>query len=172
MKIELRKFKMSDFDRLMEMFPEKEITDAIGITLADDSPKVDSRGEMKWMKKTLGNYRKKKPSGYNLAVIADGVYVGNVGAHNIDHKNCSAEVGYWIGKEYWGNGIATSALNLFIDEISKKFKLKRIAGFAYTFNPASKRVMEKCGFELECIRKCTKKGKNKYYDDYQLSKIL
>ena len=54
------------------------------------------------------------------------------------------EVGYWIGKEYWGKGIATQALAKFL-ELEKTRPL-----FAYVakHNAASRRVLEKCGFGL------------------------
>ncbi len=170
-KIKLRKFKMSDIERLMKMFPDKKITDGIGITLSDKSPRITKQLEKEWLKKTIAQYIKKKPSEYNLAITLDGIYVGNMGTHKIDYENESIEIGYWVGKEYWGNKIATKALKLFIKELNKKFKLKRISGYAFTFNPASKKVMENCGFKLEGIRKKSRKGKNKFYDDYQLARI-
>ena len=170
-KLELRKFKMSDLDRIMKIFPDKKITDAIGLTLSSNPPKITRKFEKKWLKESIAEYKKKKPSKWNLAIISNGIYIGNMGTHKINYENESTEIGYWIGKKYWGNGIATKALKLFIKELNKKFKLKRIVGFAFTFNPASKRVMEKCGFKLEGIRRKIKKGKNKFYDDYQLSKI-
>ncbi len=171
MKIELRKFKMSDLDEMMEMFLDEKVTDAIGLTLSSNPPKITKKFEKKWLKESIAEYKKKKPSKYNFAIISDGIYVGNMGTHKIDYENESTEIGYWIGKKCWGNGIATRALKLFIKKLNEKFKLKRIVGFAFTFNPASKRVMEKCGFKLEGIRKQVKKGKNKFYDDYQLVKI-
>ena len=170
-KIELRKFKISDLERIMEIFPNKKITDAIGLTLSPKPPKITKKFEEKWLKESITEYRKKKPTKYNLAIIANGVHIGNIGTHGIDHENESADIGYWIGKEYWGNGIATQATKLFLRRINKKFKLKRITAYVYTFNPASKKVLEKCGFKLEGISKKIKKGKNKFYDQYNMAKI-
>lgn len=163
---------MNDLDRIMELFLDKDITDLTGITLSKNPKKITRNFERKWLEKTIKNYRLKKPTTYNLAILFDGIYVGNIGTHKIDYENSSLEIGYWIGKKYWGNGIASKALKLFIKELEEKFKPKRIVGYAFTFNPASKRVMEKCGFKIEGIRKYVFKGKDKFYDDYQLSKIL
>jgi len=171
MKVTLRKLRMSDLNRIMEMFPDPEVTSAIGLTLSENPPKITREFEKKWLKKAIKEYMKKKPSSYNLAIISDGIHVGNVGAYKIDYENDLVAVGYWIGKAYWGRGIATMALKLFINELNKKFKIKRIEGFAFTFNPASMRVMEKCGFKLEGIKRSAKKGKNKFYDECQLAKI-
>ena len=51
-KIELRKLKMSDLERIMEIFPHKEITDALGITLSPRPPKITKQFESKWLKET------------------------------------------------------------------------------------------------------------------------
>lgn len=170
-KIELREFKMSDLDNMLEIFSNKKITDGIGITLSPNPPKITKQFEKKWLTNSIKEYKKKKPKEYNLAITLNGIHVGNMGTHKIDYENESIEVGYWIGEKYWKNGIATTALKLFIKELNKKFKLKRIVGHAFTFNPASKKVMEKCGFKLEGIGRKVKKGKNKFYDAYQLAKI-
>jgi len=170
-KISLRNFKMSDLDRLMEIFPDKKILIPMGLALSENPPKVTRAFEKKWLQETIKEYRKEKPNKYNQAIILNGEMIGSTGMQSPDYKNESAEVGYWIGKKYWGNGYATKALKEFLKLLDKKFKFKRTTSYAFTFNPASKRVMEKCGFKLEGIRRKIKKGKNKFYDDWQLSRI-
>lgn len=54
------------------------------------------------------------------------------------------EVGYWLGKEYWGNGIATRALTEFLREIPTRPLYAHVA----RHNIGSKRVLEKCGFTV------------------------
>ena len=54
------------------------------------------------------------------------------------------EVGYWIGKEYWGQGIATRALLEFLDQVP----LRPLRASAAKHNRGSLRVLEKCGFRL------------------------
>ena len=54
------------------------------------------------------------------------------------------EVGYWIGREFWGRGIATQALRLLLEEISAR----PLIAHAARHNLASRRVLEKCGFAL------------------------
>ena len=53
------------------------------------------------------------------------------------------EVGYWIGRAYWGKGIATRALAALLEEDTKRPLHARVAGD----NLGSVRVLEKCGFE-------------------------
>jgi RimJ/RimL family protein N-acetyltransferase len=54
------------------------------------------------------------------------------------------EVSYWIGKEYWGKGIATMALSAFLDHL----KTRPLYARAAKDNIASIRVLEKCGFTI------------------------
>ena len=58
------------------------------------------------------------------------------------------EIGYHIAEIYTGNGYATEAVNLFLDYIKNNTNLKQIIGIALSANKASRRVLEKCGFEL------------------------
>jgi RimJ/RimL family protein N-acetyltransferase len=54
------------------------------------------------------------------------------------------EVGYWIGEEFWGQGIASRALSLFLEEET----LRPLFAHVSKHNPAPWRVLEKCGFRL------------------------
>lgn len=54
------------------------------------------------------------------------------------------DVGYWIGREHWGKGVATAALSAFLDELDTRPLHAHVA----THNIGSIRVLEKCGFEL------------------------
>ena len=82
---------------------------------------------------------------------ATGEPIGCVGYLPAAHSNLKiaeneAEVGYWIARPFWGRGICTEAMRLVIDHC---FNVKRFAalwGDYFPENPASGRVMEKCGF--------------------------
>lgn len=55
-------------------------------------------------------------------------------------------VGYWVGKPYWNQGICTEALELMLEHIRKTTNIESLISSHYFDNPASGRVMEKCGF--------------------------
>jgi RimJ/RimL family protein N-acetyltransferase len=74
------------------------------------------------------------------AVLFDGQVAGSVLSFERDGLR---EVGYWIGREYWGKGIATRALAGLLDVDNARPLHGRVAGD----NPGSIRVLEKCGFE-------------------------
>ena len=73
------------------------------------------------------------------AVEADGVVVGNVVSW--EHKG-EREVGYWIGREHWGRGVATAALAAFVAEVTERPLFAHVVNS----NAGSIRVLEKCGF--------------------------
>lgn len=85
-----------------------------------------------------------------LAIEKDGVYVGNIGLHaqNDVYRN-SAEIGYFIGEPYWGQGIATEAVELMVAYGFDTLGFHRIFAGVFSYNPASARVLEKAGFSYE-----------------------
>ncbi|MHB8133193.1 MAG: GNAT family N-acetyltransferase [Anaerolineaceae bacterium] len=75
-------------------------------------------------------------------ILVDEQIAGSVLSYEDDGK---PEVSYWLGKEYWGKGIGTTALGLFL----KVYQLKRpIYARVAKDNLRSRRVLEKCGFEI------------------------
>jgi RimJ/RimL family protein N-acetyltransferase len=72
-------------------------------------------------------------------ILLDDDVAGNVGCW--EHEG-ERQVGYWIGREFWGQGIASRALALFLDEVTLRPLWARVA----RDNRSSIRVLEKCGF--------------------------
>jgi len=75
------------------------------------------------------------------AILCDGNLAGNIGSWIHDGKPL---IGYWLGKEYWGKGIATKALAAFLYHA----KARPIYAYVAKHNVASIRVLEKCGFTV------------------------
>ena len=74
-------------------------------------------------------------------VLVDGRVAGNVVCFDQNGKRL---VGYWIGKEFWGRGIATAALSEFLHQTAVRPLFAHVA----KRNPGSIRVLEKCGFTV------------------------
>ncbi len=66
---------------------------------------------------------------------------------NLDHKR--AEIGYWIGKEFWGQGLAAEGVRLMLQFSFSKLRLHRVYAYVETENDRSVRVLEKVGFSRE-----------------------
>ncbi|KAI1406081.1 acyl-CoA N-acyltransferase [Hypoxylon fuscum] len=100
----------------------------------------------------------------NFAIFAlDGAFAGGIGLiPGTDIQYRTWEVGYWIGKDHWGKGIATSALKAFSAWAFKEFpELLRIDAGVLEGNAASAKVLERAGFTKEGVRRKSicKKGK-------------
>lgn len=98
-----------------------------------------------------------------FAIEKDGVLIGGIGIHiKGEHK---AEIGYWIGEEYWGKGYATEALKKVVTIAFKDLNLKRIYAGTFEDNLASEKLLLKCGFKYEgTLRKSLKKD-DVYYNE-------
>ena len=83
-------------------------------------------------------------------ILYDGKVAGSVLCHAWGGE---PEISYWLGKEYWGKGIATQALTLFLKELTTRPLTARVA----KDNIASIRVLEKNGFE--------RSGEGKWYSN-------
>ena len=68
------------------------------------------------------------------------------GESNIEIGEQDAELGYWIAKPYWNRGICTEALRLLIAYCREEKGFRTLWSDFFVDNPASGRVMEKCGF--------------------------
>lgn len=89
----------------------------------------------------------------------------------IDKNNRKGELGYWIGRDYWGNGYATEAVNKMIDFGFHELNLNKIWASALTRNLASKRVLEKAGLQKEGTLKQDRLLHN-VYEDFDVYGIL
>lgn len=87
----------------------------------------------------------------NFAVIVDVAPVGGVGLElKDDIHRCTAEIGYWLGRAWWGRGLATEAVRQVTAYGFETFdSLTRIEGHVFASNRASARVLEKAGYVLE-----------------------
>lgn len=88
------------------------------------------------------------------AIEIDGAAVGGVSMHpGVDVHRHSAELGYWLGRRYWGRGIMTRVIGAFAVPAMQAFRLHRLYATVYANNPASMRVLEKAGFAREGTQK-------------------
>jgi RimJ/RimL family protein N-acetyltransferase len=74
-------------------------------------------------------------------ILFEGQVAGNIGKFEQSGRPL---VGYWIGRQYWGKGIATKALTALLDEVQER----PLYAYVAKHNVASIRVLEKCGFTI------------------------
>lgn len=87
---------------------------------------------------------------FAFAVTADGKAVGSIGAFrqgNIHRR--TAELGYYLAEEYWGQGLMTEAVDQLCAYVFERSDVIRIYAEPFAYNAASCRVLEKAGFQYE-----------------------
>ncbi|GAB3827082.1 GNAT family N-acetyltransferase [Hymenobacter jeollabukensis] len=97
----------------------------------------------------------------HLCLEVDGEAAGSISVlFQDDISRRSAEIGYWLGRAYWGRGIVTAATRALADYALAHFDLCRLYATVFEYNPASARVLEKAGFAFEARlrRSITKDG--------------
>ncbi|HWA40741.1 MAG TPA: GNAT family N-acetyltransferase [Gemmatimonadales bacterium] len=94
------------------------------------------------------------PAGTNFAIEVGGQAVGGIAFEPLaDVFRVGAEVGYWLGRPYWGRGIATEAVRAVTAHVFAHFDLLRLQASVFSWNPASARVLEKAGYTLEATNR-------------------
>jgi RimJ/RimL family protein N-acetyltransferase len=149
----LRGFTPTDAPRVRELAGERDIAST---TLRVPHPYEDGMAEA-W----IATHPRLLEEGTSLSLailLAEtDEFLGAVGLE-INAENERAELGYWIGKPYWGNGYCTEAAWAVMRHAFEELRLNRIVAHHFARNPASGRVMEKLGMKREgCLRRHIKK---------------
>lgn len=130
MNVNLRNITAPDLSILFEQQLDPEAT-----TMAAFPSRDKENFDAHWAK-IMAN-----ESNIMMTIEADGQVAGNMLSWEMDGKR---EVGYWLGREFWGKGIATEALKQFLDEV----KTRPLWAHVAKHNVGSRRVLEKCGFKV------------------------
>ncbi len=144
-KIQIRPWKKEDAQQLASIANNKKIWQNV----RDHFPHpYTNKNALDWIAHT----QQQKPI-LNMAITVDGEIAGSIGILlKEDVYRKSLEIGYFVGEDYWGKGIATVAVSLLLDYITKHFDVVRIYAEVFEHNRASMKILEKNGFHLEGIR--------------------
>jgi RimJ/RimL family protein N-acetyltransferase len=97
-----------------------------------------------------------------LAIDVQGEAVGGIGIHPLkDVYRGTAEIGYWLAEPFWGRGIITGSVRALVPVAFGQGDIIRLQAGIFADNPASMRVLEKCGFVREAVHHnaITKRGR-------------
>ena len=144
--ITLRAFKLSDARRVAELAGDAEIA---RWTANIPHPYYESDAQQ-WIQRMAADSER-----FPFAVESDGDLVGCISFW--PYRDQCVEVGYWIGRNYWGNGIASRALNIMIAE-QLPGDITHIVAKTMAHNTGSQSVLVKCGFRFEAECDVIKKG--------------
>ncbi len=116
---------------------------------ATDNYSIDSARE--FIKRNLTGFAEN--GSFGASIVLEEKFVGGIGFHNLDLKNKSAHVGYWLAKEAQGKGIVTRCCRVLCDYLFNELGLNRIQINCNTENTKSRAIPERLGFRLEGIHR-------------------
>lgn len=140
----IREWRIEDKKHLAEMLNNKNILN----NLRDGLPYPYTVNDAEEYIESMLSADKTKT--YAFAITVNDKMIGSIGAFRCDNIHSrTAEMGYYIGEPYWGNGHATVAVTQLCRYIFCHTDIIRIFAEPFAYNKASCRVLEKAGFELE-----------------------
>ncbi len=123
-----------------------------------------------WLSKRLADLQESKSATFGIVLERMGEMIGAIGLH-VDAEHCCAEMGFWIGIEWWKQGYATEAARAVVKYGFEKLRLNRIHAHHMIKNPASGRVLAKAGMQREgLLRQAIRKWDN--FEDVVVYSIL
>ena len=132
--VSLRQVQVGDLERMYEFEADSESN-----RMAATIPRPRDKFISHWEQVLLDSVTIAR------AVSVNDVLAGYICCFKMDEVDA---VGYWLGEEFWGRGIASEALKMLIDEVS----IRPLHAYVATSNQASLRVLQKCGFEVVSIQ--------------------
>ncbi|MDH5823881.1 GNAT family protein [Luteimonas sp. RD2P54] len=100
-----------------------------------------------------------------FAIEIGGEACGGIGARPGDGERAhAAELGYWLGRAYWGRGVMTRAVATFAPWAMEALALQRLYATVIEGNPASARVLQNNGFQEEGLLRCAVRKRGRLLD--------
>jgi RimJ/RimL family protein N-acetyltransferase len=152
----IREWKIDDKDDLAKILNNKNILNNLRDGLPYPYTKEDAK---EYITSVLFADKSKT---FAFAITLEDKVIGSIGIFRCDNIHFrTAEMGYYIGEPYWGNGYATSAVRQACKYVFENSDIIRIFAEPFAHNVGSCRVLEKAGFQYEGTLHCNavKNGK-------------
>ncbi|MEH7524921.1 GNAT family N-acetyltransferase [Bacillus sp. JJ1503] len=145
-RIILRSLTLEDAEKIEEYASDYEIAKTT-LYIPHPYPKGSARD---FIAKVLEAEQKGEAVTFAIISKKDHGFIGLISIGQVmEHRR--GELGYWVGKPFWGKGYGTEAARLVIKYGFEILNLNRIYAAAFKSNPGSWRIMEKCGMKHEGV---------------------
>src|SRR5262249_41748757 len=139
----LRAITVNDVDDIFEYASDPEVTQYV--RFVTHKTKRESRAFVARMQKSYA----KGVFVWGIELKAEKKMIGSLGFVYWEREHRRAELGYVIGRKYWGKGLTTEAVRPVVEYAFQKMKLIRLEAGTIVENVPSQRILEKVGFQLE-----------------------
>ena len=130
----LKKFSATDKNSLIALIGDSRVSE----TLSNVPFPYTSEDADYWLDSV-------KKNELRLSIRLNDALIGGIGLTHGDDDYC--ELGYWLGREYWGRGYATEASNSLLNYVRENTSLRKFRANVYKENIASSKVLQKLGFK-------------------------
>ncbi len=163
----LGSFSPEDATELQRLAGAREIADT---TVSIPHP-YDLDHALAWIGQQRREAVRGRATNFAIRLLADGPLIGCVGLRDIDPEHLQAELGFWIGREWWGRGYAREAAAAMVQFGFDSLGLNRICAHHMVRNPAAGNVLQAVGMRQEGVlrQRVRKWG---VYEDVVLYAIL
>ncbi|HLD33813.1 MAG TPA: GNAT family N-acetyltransferase [Candidatus Nanoarchaeia archaeon] len=158
-KIKLRKLKESDAEDMYTHVKEKEVSRWM-LRIPHPYKLSDAKQFIQKVQERKNEYT------FGIVLQETNELVGVLTLRNIDNTHKNVELAYWLGKQFWNQGIMTEAIKQIVSFAKNKLKMHRIYATAFETNKASQRVLEKNGFVKEGLIRDKFFKDNKWHNAY------
>lgn len=135
----LRPFQPTDAKRVQDLAGNPSVA---RMTSNIPHPYADGEAE-NWIATHVDDWQRGSAAIFAVCLRSDAALIGAVGLMNI--HNGDAELGYWIGEPFWGQGYASEAVDAVIGFAMTSCELNRVHAHHLSRNPASGKVLRKAG---------------------------
>jgi RimJ/RimL family protein N-acetyltransferase len=119
--------------------------------IAENTARIPHPYKITDAKDWIGGANKNPDEEQYVVTLADGTLIGACG---IELRDGAPSLGYWLGQPFWRKGYATEAVRALIDHAFGDLEHEELHASARVTNPASRHVLEKCGFQWTGVGLC------------------
>ena len=141
----LGEFGLEDATELQRLAGAREIADT---TVSIPHP-YELDHALAWIGQQRREAVRGRATNFAIRLLGDGPLIGSIGLRDIDPEHLQAELGFWIGREWWGQGYAREAAAAVIGFGFESLGLNRIYAHHMARNPAAGRVLQAAGMQRE-----------------------
>jgi len=160
--ITLRDFQPQDAPHIIKTLNDEQVTRYLSSKIPFPYTHADADW---WINQGSKN-------GIIKAIVVNGEFAGCIGITSGEFEySHSGEIGYWLNKAHWGQGIITRAIELICEEAFAQSNLNRIFGAVFAGNIASEKALTNNGFEAEAVLKQAIYKNGVFYNSHIFSKL-
>jgi ribosomal-protein-alanine N-acetyltransferase len=140
----LRVWRRGDEDALVRNINHRSVWRNVGDSIPHPYGRADAEAFLTLVEKDARSW--------HFAIVAGDEPVGSIGMYRFEgRQRYTGTLGYMLGPDHWGRGFASEALAAMSEAAFARTDVVRLEAHVFAWNPASCRVLEKCGFRQEAL---------------------